>query len=169
MTIYNLKFHSYFFPDFNYVHDITFVNYKYVTQLKGDGHCGFRTIAKILTGSESEHRKIRKIIMTEITKNPEMKWYKEAIGKFYCDSTKFTADENMWMWGIDLAAAAHVFGLNIYCKEKEGWQLYNTTAYQMQSLAFAKHIKNIPTILKRNEKNVHYDAVWKMGQPEFQK
>uniref|UniRef100_A0A914QZB3 OTU domain-containing protein n=1 Tax=Panagrolaimus davidi TaxID=227884 RepID=A0A914QZB3_9BILA len=134
----NIPYEGFQFTKAKPVTDITNrVPSKFI-DVKGDGHCGFRAFAALITGSQRYHGIIRRLIMRELiaNKNPKFETFTNfenakslAEKKIKVDTTK-ECNEEYWMDDPDIAAASHIFKCNIFVRDQIGWQLYNSTVYE---------------------------------------
>uniref|UniRef100_A0A914Q2M9 OTU domain-containing protein n=1 Tax=Panagrolaimus davidi TaxID=227884 RepID=A0A914Q2M9_9BILA len=164
----NIPYVRFQFTKAKRVRDITDRVPSYFIPVKGDGHCGFRALAALITGSQRHHGIIRRLIMQELiaNKNRDFETFTNfenakslAKKKLRVDTTKECREE-FWMDEPDIAAASHILQCNIFVQgiATKGWQLYNSTVYE-NGHGHGTFITGQPVLLLTNVSRKHFGAV----------
>uniref|UniRef100_A0AC34RB02 OTU domain-containing protein n=1 Tax=Panagrolaimus sp. JU765 TaxID=591449 RepID=A0AC34RB02_9BILA len=141
-----------------------------VESIKGDGHCGYRSLSFCLTGTQEYHGLVRMAICGWIINNKDSypnfyEVYTDALQKIRDFKMKadvcLSVDSNYYMEEFDMQAAAIMLNINIAVHAefdgKNNWNLYGANFPQTGQVDH-EYDKSFPTIIFRHTKD-HFDAV----------
>uniref|UniRef100_A0A7E4VQZ5 OTU domain-containing protein n=1 Tax=Panagrellus redivivus TaxID=6233 RepID=A0A7E4VQZ5_PANRE len=132
--------------------------------VKPDGNCGFRALSFVLTGSEDNHKKLRKDITSAILNDKlESAYYRcfgrkkiQAIAAIKQYPARSASDIPRWMTTEELVAAAILFNLNIIVYTGNSWQPNNQN-FCLSGQLF--QLVDAPTVLLDNSSKTHFQVV----------
>uniref|UniRef100_A0A914Y1L8 OTU domain-containing protein n=1 Tax=Panagrolaimus superbus TaxID=310955 RepID=A0A914Y1L8_9BILA len=129
----------------------------------GDGHCGFSSVATLITGDPKNHGILRIIIARHIlgNVNTNLLFFENAKelanADLQVDANKST---DRWMRSVHLAAAADLFSCNILVKRSRshGWTCYNSSTFR-RGLQQTTYVPELPSMLLNNVADCHFEPV----------
>ncbi|XP_076870348.1 uncharacterized protein LOC143521406 [Brachyhypopomus gauderio] len=95
----------------------------------GDGNCLFRSLAFAISGSEKEHRKIRRAVTTQMERNESK--YINCLRQGFSSVANYLATSRMkyvgtWATEVEIQAAADLFITNIFTFTRNTWLKYSS-------------------------------------------
>ncbi|XP_018943400.2 uncharacterized protein LOC109071404, partial [Cyprinus carpio] len=95
-----------------------------------DGNCFFRAIAYAISGSEEEHRKVRRAVVTHILHNEEK--YVQYLRQGYSSVPEYIATSRMkyvgtWATEMEIQAASDLIGVDIFTYSQDKWIKYKSS------------------------------------------
>ncbi|XP_026105912.1 uncharacterized protein LOC113077858 [Carassius auratus] len=96
----------------------------------GDGNCFFRAVAFAVSGSEEEHRKVRRAVVTHILENEDK--YVHNLRQGYSSVPEYIATSRMkyvgtWATEMEIQAASDLIGVDIFTYTREKWLKYKSS------------------------------------------
>ncbi len=96
----------------------------------GDGNCFFRALAYSVSGSQQEHRKVRRAIVSHILQNEGM--YVQFLRQRYSSVAEYIATSRMkfvgtWATEMEIQAASDLIGVDIFTYSQEKWLKYTSS------------------------------------------
>ncbi|XP_048834537.1 uncharacterized protein LOC125709770 [Brienomyrus brachyistius] len=121
--------------------------------ITGDGNCFFRSLAFAITGSEKEHRKIRRAIVSHILRNESR--YVACLRLGHSSVSEYVDTSRMkyvgtWASEVEIQAAADLLGVHIFTYSDNKWLKYST--------CLGSHTDQTGIYLKHCNES-HYEAV----------
>uniref|UniRef100_A0A9J7WX60 ATP-dependent DNA helicase n=1 Tax=Cyprinus carpio carpio TaxID=630221 RepID=A0A9J7WX60_CYPCA len=115
----------------------------------GDGNCFFRAVAFAVSGSEEEHRKVRRAVITHILQNEDK--YVQNLRQGYSSVPEYIATSRMkyvgtWATEMEIQAASDLIGVDIFTYSREKWLKYKSSNISRQSCQqhgiYLKHVNS---------------------------
>ncbi|XP_026121918.1 uncharacterized protein LOC113104784, partial [Carassius auratus] len=122
-----------------------------------DGNCFFRAVAFAVSGSEEEHRKVRRAVVTHILQNEEK--YVQNLRRGYSSVPEYIATSRMkyvgtWATEMEIQAASDLIGVDIFTYTREKWLKYKSS-----NISSNRHSCQHHGIYLKHVNSCHYEVV----------
>ncbi len=122
-----------------------------------DGNCFFRAVAYAVSGSEREHRKVRRAVVTHILQNEEK--YVQYLRQGYSSVPEYITTSRMkfvgnWATEMEIQAASDLIGVDIFTYSQEKWFKFSSS-----NASFKSHGCEHSSIYLKHVNNCHYEVV----------
>ncbi len=123
----------------------------------GDGNCFFRAVAYAVSGSEREHRKVRRAVATHILQNEEK--YVPYLRQGYSSVPEYITTSRMkfvgtWATEMEIQAASDLIGVDVFTYSQEKWLKYSSS-----NVSHNRHSCEQNGIYLKHVNNCHYEVV----------
>ncbi len=122
-----------------------------------DGNCFFRAVAYAVSGSEREHRKVRRAVATHILQNEEK--YVQYLRQGYSSVPEYITTSRMkfvgtWATEMEIQAASDLIGVDIFTYSQEKWVKYSSS-----NVSHNRHSCQQKGIYLKHVNSCHYEVV----------
>ena len=139
-----------------------------IDNARGDGSCGYRSLAHLLCGDQEEHLKVRQVLCEFIEGNsiPGYKeLYPEGIReankkKELPPNTSGVLDRTYWMTDADIVCAAVLLEVNILIFSRDTWMYFSP---EFGSPYTRRFHAELPSLLIDNRSGIHFDPILQLG------
>lgn len=123
----------------------------------GDGNCFFRSIAYAVSGSEREHRKLRRAVVTHILQNEGR--YSQYLRQGHSSVANYIATSRMkyvgtWATELEIQAASDLIGVDIFTYSQDKWLKYSAS-----NVSSNRHSGQYKGIYLKHVNSCHYEVV----------
>ncbi len=122
-----------------------------------DGNCFFRAVAYAVSGSEREHRKVRRAVVTHILQNEEK--YVPYLRQGYSSVPEYITRSRMkfvgtWATEMEIQAVSDLIGVDIFTYSQEKWLKYSSS-----NVSHNRHSCEHKGIYLKHVNSCHYEVV----------